>query len=758
MINGENESEINNYQNISDLNDLFQRTYEFDIFKYVSRGLIKSQQNYETQLTELKLDNLKTKKEILALKKEIDLLKGNTNQINPENRNESNNIDKDLQNLTYELDKKKRYNKTFEKLYNNQGGYNNINFNEESQSNKNNKGQKGLSSDIITDDIINPDIIKENKNNDEKDAENSNESMIKMTNTYINELVNENKFKKKAEHKSHFGKTMYQNNINIENINSELIYIKSKLDDIDKDINQLKHRNNQTISELTNNIKNNIFDNIIKSKEESRKELNSLVEEINQKINQLNEKTNKMGEKNEENEKLMNRTNSLNNSFLGRLEIVKAKFVDYVSKEDFEKYKNSLDNKLDIENKEIAIDISTMKKTINILKSEILNFSNDTSDHDAIITLKQKQDSTNILLEKIIELQKESKEKGKKDINIDTSKFVDIEIFNEYQKNQAKIIDKIKRDNIDLGRELNEIKMVDLNNKVSLRDLKNLEDDLLIKLEDMFNKIKEKFVEKKSLDKFLRLIEFKTKQMLEDFKEELKPGKNWLLAKKPVGHLCASCETYLGEIVKTPNEKSFPWKKYISKASGDNKNIKLNVGFSKIIQLANNGEKEREKEKEKEKEKYVSLRVSRTNIFNGRNNSSISKKREENEDLNNINMSHNTSKINKLNLENNNSFQAEEYETDIFNGPLPQIKKKMINSNKLDEKKLLRHSIKSLKDMKGQYEVGEKSDFFIMMNAERRKNNKIDFGPKITKIVKKYNTNRSSENQLINESKKSIEG
>ena len=68
MINGENESEINNYQNISDLNDLFQRTYEFDIFKYVSRGLIKSQQNYETQLTELKLDNLKTKgvKEIIT--------------------------------------------------------------------------------------------------------------------------------------------------------------------------------------------------------------------------------------------------------------------------------------------------------------------------------------------------------------------------------------------------------------------------------------------------------------------------------------------------------------------------------------------------------------------------------------------------------------------------------------------------------------------------------------------------------------------
>ena len=44
MKNAEKEKEINNPLNNLDLNDLFQRTYEFDIFKYVSRGLIKSQQ------------------------------------------------------------------------------------------------------------------------------------------------------------------------------------------------------------------------------------------------------------------------------------------------------------------------------------------------------------------------------------------------------------------------------------------------------------------------------------------------------------------------------------------------------------------------------------------------------------------------------------------------------------------------------------------------------------------------------------------
>ena len=128
MNNGENEKEDNNLQNISDLNDLFQRTYEFDIFKYVSRGLIKSQQNYETKLTELKLENLKTKKELSLLKDEIELLKGNINKPIQENKNEKNNLDIDIQNLTDELENKKQNNKNLGKFDTNKEGYNNIKY------------------------------------------------------------------------------------------------------------------------------------------------------------------------------------------------------------------------------------------------------------------------------------------------------------------------------------------------------------------------------------------------------------------------------------------------------------------------------------------------------------------------------------------------------------------------------------------------------------------------------------------------------
>ena len=96
MINEENETETKNDGNLLDLDDLFKRTYEFDILKYVSRGLIKSQQNYELTLKELKSENSKIKEEISLLKKEIDILKDNKNQYISRNKIEYDNIKNDV--------------------------------------------------------------------------------------------------------------------------------------------------------------------------------------------------------------------------------------------------------------------------------------------------------------------------------------------------------------------------------------------------------------------------------------------------------------------------------------------------------------------------------------------------------------------------------------------------------------------------------------------------------------------------------------
>ena len=654
----EKEKEINNNnQNNLDLNDLFQRTYEFDIFKYVSRGLIKSQQNYENQLNELKLQNLKTKKQILSLKKEIELLKGNNpNYISTENNNLK------IQEITNE------------------------------------------------------------ENIEEKEVESSNESMVKMTNAFINELVNENK--KRVNQKNDL------NNLNIDKLSNDMQNIKNKLEEIDNKFNQYKLKLNKEISESNNEIRKNISENIIKIKEQSKKELTELNEDINQKINLLNTTTKTLNEKTSENEKLMNKSNSINNTFLVKFDLMNSKFNEYASKSDFEKYKLSLFNQLENENRQRKIDISSIKNSINALKIELAEITNDTSVQDTIMALKQKQDSAYILIEKMQEYQRMSKEKEKKNFFVDTSKLIDIDKFNEYKNAQNKIIDKIKRENIDLLRELSKVKDVDLNNKTNFKDLKNLEDNILIKFENLLEQIKEKFVQKKYLEKYFKIYEYNMNQSLEEFKSELKPGKRWLLAKKPLGHLCASCETYLGELSKY-NENS----KNISKASDEKKNLKLSVGFSKVINLINKDENN----------KCGSFSLDLSNVNNGRNNSLIKIKKNFIKDNTAINNLNNTSKINKINSENNKSFENDENENDALKALLPKIKKKMIKKNMSESQRLLKHSIKSLDNKKEFKDSGDNTNYIIMVSAEQRKKGAIELGPKITKILKKMNKNKNED-------------
>ena len=723
MINDENGKEMDNSEKILDLNDLFKRTYEFDIFKYVSRGLIKSQQNYEMLLNELKLENSKIKREITLLKSEINELKENKNNQIHENKKDKNNIDKNIPNLNLEIDNKEQNNKNLRKNKSDNGGYTNINLSNDTLSNKNKTIQK-------------TDILDKNKDINEKEMENTHESLIKLSNTFINEIVNQSNIKKEEIDNNKKERMTNQSDINIDNINNEIINIKSKLDEIDKDLNQFKLITNQAIIESNNNIKTNISDNIIKLKEESQLELNSLNENINQKIVFLNDTTKNLTEKNIENEKLMNKTNTLINKF------VQLK-TNYLSYDDFQKYKHEILDKIDTETRERNIDISMIKNSIISIKNDLITINDDTSINDNFIKLNQKQDTTLGLVLKLQDIQKEMKEKEKKkNMLIDTSQFLNIDIFNEYQKSQMKIIEKIKRDFTDLDREINEIKMVELSNKTSLKDLKNLEDIVLNKMEDLLNYIKMKYIEKKDMEKFTKLINYQTKQALEEFKLSLKPGKNWILAKKSLGHLCASCESFIGENLQTPPEKNIILNRIMSKASGDNKNINLGMGYSKIIQMSN------EKENEKEKEKIASFSLDKNNVLNARHNALNNKKgNDSNEELSNNNMSNTSSKLNKLNFENNNSFQTEELETEILNGSLPHIRKKTTNYSSMEDKQILKHCIKSLKDIKKNKNIIDKSDYIIKTSSQRRRNemSEISFGPKITKIFKKFNNSKNSE-------------
>ena len=67
----------------------------------------------------------------------------------------------------------------------------------------------------------------------------------------------------------------------------------------------------------------------------------------------------------------------------------------------------------------------------------------------------------------------------------------------------------------------------------------------------------------------------------------MEKGDNWLLSKKPISNnLCASCESYLGDLNDTNEDNKIyvPWNKYPVKDSND-KLYRLGQGYSNMFQI-----------------------------------------------------------------------------------------------------------------------------------------------------------------------------
>jgi len=155
--------------------------------------------------------------------------------------------------------------------------------------------------------------------------------------------------------------------------------------------------------------------------------------------------------------------------------------------------------------------------------------------------------------------------------------------FNEFKESNDKIIDNIKQYLNDINYMMDNIRSNSSKGMATLKDLKNLEDKIISKMYEFGEQINEKFAEKKFVLRNNRFLKIEIKQKLDNYKnnEQRTEGTGWLLSKKPIGgHLCASCEAYIGDL--KDNDKYIPWNKY-HKEPNDKLN-KMNPLFSKMLQ------------------------------------------------------------------------------------------------------------------------------------------------------------------------------
>ena len=181
-------------------------------------------------------------------------------------------------------------------------------------------------------------------------------------------------------------------------------------------------------------------------------------------------------------------------------------------------------------------DINWLRKKVEILSSSVLN-------------LKNNDDSTNI-----------SSAINNKSIPLDSSKFLETSIFYEFQKSYNRELDRINRYADELKRLIDDIVMA-LKMKAGEKDMKNLEDYLNGKLEELKYNSNKKFADRTETSKNIKYIDTQVKHIIDVYIKKMEKGDNWLIAKKPVnGFSCASCESYIGDL--KDSDQHVPWNKY----------------------------------------------------------------------------------------------------------------------------------------------------------------------------------------------------
>jgi hypothetical protein len=202
------------------------------------------------------------------------------------------------------------------------------------------------------------------------------------------------------------------------------------------------------------------------------------------------------------------------------------------------------------EHHELKENMSQMTFQINFLKDNLTQLLEDRKMIDDINWLRKKVET---LSSNVLNL-KDQNEMGSSTNNVskavlDHTKFVDWLTFNDFVKQtHVKDIEKLTRYCDELNRFIEDLFQA-MKTKAGDKDMKNLEELLITKIEEFRLQAGKKFADKSETSKNVKFLDSQIKHIIEVYIKKMEKGDNWLIAKKPVnGYTCASCESYIGDL------------------------------------------------------------------------------------------------------------------------------------------------------------------------------------------------------------------
>ena len=728
--------EISNYKsniNIYNIepNSLINLSFNFDILKYVITEMIKNQKNINNEISNIKSEILQNKKDTNKLQfslLELRLATESNLDVKKNLEDEKTKLNKKLNELEEQIkisenNRLAEVKNTINEMINKEKLFN-------TQNNVNNDNNIKINNDIKEKPINNDNNITLSK----KEKSYNETKVIKVQNNEIGEeiktIINDIKDIKSKQLFLEKDFIQYKNDIE-KNISKKIEkYIPNLEDNLSSKIKLSENVLNEKIKKNINNI------NLIKEEHEQKNK------EINQKLDEFEKSKKDISNLKQENETFSQNINTLTNNF-----------SNYTQLSEFNKNKDDTYEYIKGIKEDINKNVELLRRGFNSIKNQFLEHIKDKTDHDNLDLMLKRFEIIQNMIYKFKEFQTIMEEKEKKRALIDPNSFIDKEVFNEFINNHDKFYEDYKNESLAFKKDLEELKRKEVGNKATLKDLKSLEDNILKKLDDLKKSITRKFVDKNTMNKNRKILEMQTIQLIQENKKD-EQKDTWLLSKKPFGgHLCASCESYIGELNPTTSERFIPWNKYPPKESKE-KTYKIEGGISQLLngfnntnQLNNNinsaslnnssnNEDSRQNSRNSVKENSLN-KIIQVNSFTSRLNPKLfSKIRSNFDEMENIynlplipksikNMRKNYSSIDMFNSENMNNKKIKNAINNF------KSNKSSFNFNKKNNIKLSKRNIQIDED-EFLY------DNFKKNNTKIKENDSEKEEPKIMKIIKKH--------------------
>jgi len=535
------------FENIQ-LNDMFSLSYNFDILKYIINNLIKNQQKLNCRLIELKIDKAYNEMKLDELESNIiDLQQG------------QNNINDDKKQSIKKRNKTKNYKGIIDKL--NREKDNCLRL-------LKNSGQEKIILNEKTEKTIDEEFKEENEFN-----EKINDQLKDEMKDEINEMINVLK------------EEIYNKiNNNSDNIETKIANFEKNISLINKEIEIREEKINIKFSEELPKLFENLFsskitkvnsqiNNVDQSLKQNVKTLENMIKDINE---NLKLEDAKFQDNIKENQKIFK-------EIFKQTTKLEQGINDCVDLKKFNSAIKEIENKIKKDNKDFNNNFLVFQQNLEKIENEISDMKNDKTNKNNFLLLSRRCDNLNLDFTKLKETMMDFDSDRKKLQELNPNKIIFKNNFDEFIESNNKVIEDLKKYISDMGYMMEDIKTTSSKSMASLKDLKNLEDKLISKMLEFGEQINEKFADKKFVLRNNRFLRVEIKQKLDENKniDQRAEGGGWLLSKRPIGgHLCASCESYIGDLKE--NEKYIPWNQYPK--DPNDKLTKINHVFSKMLQ------------------------------------------------------------------------------------------------------------------------------------------------------------------------------